>query len=381
MSSTARRVGGGSIRLRVLAVLVVSAVLGAGQAVGALAPSPVSAQAAGADLAVTVSHSPSVIQTGDEVTFTVTASNAGPATAAEVAVGFSYGYSWQYVSTSDVCGLNGEASAVICPLGSIRAGSSATVTVTAIPLLSGVQVLPAVVVSATPDPDDDDRSDTTTVLVHRGPSMPERIVTEIYRNVLGREPSAGEVEYWAGRVDATYWGQSNEVPRAIIASPESARRRVAASYDVLLDRPASPDDLAYWTDRLVGGMQFQTFEAYVIGSAEFARHHGPEADLVIDATYQHVVGRGPSSAELIAWMDALDAGADTTSLTMQLQRTNAARNKFLAARLQELLGRDPHDFDRLVWFSALDAGATLDDLWADLFSNGEFLQQFPFDYG
>jgi len=355
--------------------------LGALLAVGTLTPTPASAQSTVADLSVTVSHSPSAPETGDEVTFTITATNAGPATAVDVAVGFAHSYYWRHTSSTEGCELNGEQTSVICPVGSIAAGSSTTVAITTVPLLSGVHVLPAVVASETADPDLDDRSDDAVILVARGPSLVQRVVAEVYRQVLGREGSAGEIAYWAGRVEDPFWLRSHEVPLAIISSPESARRRVAASYEQLLGRQASGTDLAYWADRLVGGMPFQTFEAHVMGSAEFARRHGPAADLVAGAVYQHVVGRGPSSAEVVAWTDSLEAGADVTGLAAWLRRTNEGRIEFLGSHMQEVLGREPHDFDRLVWYGRLNEGATLDELWADLFTHGEFLERFPYDYG
>lgn len=367
--SRLRRLGTGAVALLASTTLAVGA------------PAPAGAQAGSADLSIATSHSPSSPETGDEVTFTVTASNAGPATADDVVAGLSLGYQWRFESASnDACGFGGENMSVICPIGPIAPGSSVSITVVATALISGVYVLPAAVSSETADPDLADRATTDTVLVQRGPTQAQRAVAEVYRQVLGREGSAREVDYWAERWNSGQWDARHRVPLAIIASPESARRRVQAAYGDLLGRSASAADLAYWAGELGRGLTYESFEAAVLGSAEFARRNGPSLELVQHAVYTRVVGRQAASAELEHWADQVAGGRSLRSLTIELQRSNEARNRVLTVRIQQVFGRAPHQFDRWVWFGALNGGSTNDEEWARLFTNGEFLGQFPYDY-
>lgn len=376
MSSTYRPpIRSRKVRLAAAAVTVLAAALFPWGA------PPASAQAGGADLSISMSHSPSAPVTGDEVTLTLVASNSGPATATDVVVGISLGYPWSYVSSSgDDCGIGGENNSLLCAVGPVAPGASATLTVTARALASGVFVMPAAVASETPDPDTADRAVTETLLVRRGPARSERAVGEIYRLVLGRAPSVRELAYWAERWDATQWDDQHRVPMAIITSPESTGRRVRAAYTALLGRGASPADVGHWSGELARGLSFEDFEASVMASAEFSRRNGPGQADVVTAIYEHVVGRPATGAEVSSWSTRTATGASLGQLTSELQRSNEARSRVISHRIQEVLERAAGPFDRWVWVSALNDGSTHDEQWARLFTNGEFLERFPWDY-
>lgn len=377
MSSHSRRGVRSTTRRRSTLAVAVAAALGASLGV----PTPAGADSHLADLSVSVGHSPSAAMTGDDVTFTVTASNAGPAASVDVVVGLSLGYAWNYQSSSGgTCGVGGENQAVICTVGTIAPGASATVTVEAQPVTSGVFVVPVAVASETPDPDSDDRSASETVIVQRGPSQAERAIGEVYGQVLGRSPSAAEIAFWAERWEMQEWNQRYRVPLSIIASPESGRRRIQASYTALLGRSATPGDLAFWSVELTRGRPFEAFEAAVLGSPEFARRNGPDARAVVQAVFAGVLGRSATVAELDATVARMAGGATVAEVATGLQRTTEARNRVIVLRVQQVLERPPSDFDRFVWLSELNAGSTNDAQWAALYAGNEFLNQFPYDY-
>lgn len=362
----------------VVAALALTAVLA-----GVARPAGAQTGAGGsADLSVAVTHSPSAPVAGDDVTFTVTAANDGPGTAADVVVGLSLGYSWMHQEGLDErCGFGGEQPAVICALGTVAPGTSTSVTFEVVPQAPGVFVLPAAVASNTPDPDTADRATTATVIVQRGPSRTERAVAAVYGQVLGRSASDSEVAYWAGRWESAEWNERDQVPLAIITSPESSRRRVGAAYPALLGRPATASDLAYWAGALAGGRSFEDFEAAVIGSPEFARRHGPGSAGVVQATFGYLLGRPATASEEGAWTARLAGGSSHGEVAAELQRTNEARNRVVDARVRLVLDRASVDFDRWVWHGALHRGSTHDAQWAELYTGNEFLERFPYDYG
>lgn len=83
----------------------------------------------------------------------------------------------------------------------------------------------------------------------RGGGTDRSWVEELYRGVLGREGSATDVAFWAERVPTLgrAW-----VAQHVVASPESAARRVDVLYAVLLGRPSDPGGRAHWAGRVPG---------------------------------------------------------------------------------------------------------------------------------
>ena len=76
----------------------------------------------------------------------------------------------------------------------------------------------------------------------RGPQL---VVAQWYRDLLGREAGAGEVEYWSIQLE----DQSRlDVLRDIWYSPEAVNLRVASHYEDYLQRPADPAEISYWFD-------------------------------------------------------------------------------------------------------------------------------------
>jgi hypothetical protein len=73
-------------------------------------------------------------------------------------------------------------------------------------------------------------------------------VADLYAKLLERPADPGGLAYWT-RQTATAGRDS--VARRFYQSPESARRRVAALYQDLLGRSPDPSGLAYWSGRVV----------------------------------------------------------------------------------------------------------------------------------
>lgn len=114
-------------------------------------------------------------------------------------------------------------------------------------------------------------------------------VTELFRDILLREPDPSSLSYWVGRLNA---GTSTraQVATSLIRSSEGAARRVngtagqtacsstvltdeaslvAGSYCIVHDRLADPSGYSYWTGQLTGSGQLPTLWANLSGSTEY----------------------------------------------------------------------------------------------------------------
>lgn len=118
--------------------------------------------AASADLSMVKSDSPDPVVQGQNLTYTLTVANAGPAAATQVVVNDSLPSGVSLISATPSQGSCTGTAEVTCQLGTINAGQSATITIVVRVLAAGTLVNGASVTSAVADPDLSDNQDSTT---------------------------------------------------------------------------------------------------------------------------------------------------------------------------------------------------------------------------
>lgn len=122
-----------------------------------------------ADLALTKTDSPDPVAVGNPLTYTLSVSNNGPDTATGTTVTDSLPGSVAFVSanpTQGTCAHSGGV--VICDIGSVNSGATATVTITVTPMVDGVITNSAVVSSDLADSDNTNNSATESTQVGAG---------------------------------------------------------------------------------------------------------------------------------------------------------------------------------------------------------------------
>jgi len=133
----------------------------------------VDAGAALADLSLTKTDSPDPATVGSNLTYTITVRNNGPATAAGVRLGDTLPSSVTLVSSNASqgnCGAGTGVVSVLCELGSLASGGSATVTIIVRPTAAGNITNIAAVVATTPDPNEANNSASASTTVNVAPS-------------------------------------------------------------------------------------------------------------------------------------------------------------------------------------------------------------------
>lgn len=126
----------------------------------------------GADLSLTKADSPDPAGVGANLTYTLTVANAGPQAAADTTVTDSLPGGVTYVSTSASQGSCSGTSTVVCTLGPLASGASATVTIVVRPTAAGTVANSATVSSSTSDPIAGNNSATATTTVTAEDSPP-----------------------------------------------------------------------------------------------------------------------------------------------------------------------------------------------------------------
>lgn len=131
-----------------------------------------------ADVSITKVAAPDPSLVGGTLTYTLTASNAGPATATGVTVKDPLPATVSFLSATPSQGSCGQsAGTVTCVLGSLTPGSSATITITVSPTAKGSLTNPASVTAFQPDPNpaNNTASVTSRALAVSGSAFGEQV--------------------------------------------------------------------------------------------------------------------------------------------------------------------------------------------------------------
>jgi hypothetical protein len=124
-----------------------------------------------ADLATTLTASPDPVETGAELTFSVSIANHGPSPAASAGALISLPPGSLFVSASPAC--TELAGIVTCVLGTLAPGATVTVEATVTPVSTGTATASAQATSATTDPDPaDNNASVAATVIAPPPAVP-----------------------------------------------------------------------------------------------------------------------------------------------------------------------------------------------------------------
>ena len=119
-----------------------------------------------ADVAITKTDDPDPVLVGQTLTYTLTATNNGPAAASNVVVTDNMPGGVSFVSATATQGTCSGTTTVTCSVGSLGSGSSATITIRVTPLNGGTLSNTASVQASESDPHSNNNSATATTIVN-----------------------------------------------------------------------------------------------------------------------------------------------------------------------------------------------------------------------
>jgi sugar lactone lactonase YvrE len=190
----------------------------------------------------------------------------------------------------------------------------------------------------------------------RGPAGNGPFVSQLYRDLLGREPDPGGLALWAGLLDR---GNANryQVAWAIDNSPEHHLVEVGELYRRLLRREADPAGLVLWAQFLDRGGTAESLEAWLLGSAEYlTRIAGGTASGFVDALYHDVLHRSPEPGAVEAWGRLLVQEASPTAIAAAILNSLESDTDEVQGLYQRFLGRAADPVGLLALTEALQRG-------------------------
>jgi hypothetical protein len=135
-------------------------------------------------------------------------------------------------------------------------------------------------------------------------------VSGLYRDILGRQPDTGGLNYWTGLIQ-------NGLPEATVSlhfldSTEHLSAAVTGYYQTLLGRAPDSVGLAGWVSDMQAGATEQQVIVGLLTSSEFLSHHN-SVDSFVNGLYSNLLGRTADAQGLGYWETQLTTGAMTNA--------------------------------------------------------------------
>jgi hypothetical protein len=180
-------------------------------------------------------------------------------------------------------------------------------------------------------------------------------VTQLYRDVLGREPEAFGLAAWLGQLQD---GISRaQVAAGIWASVEHRGQQVDQFYATYLHRPAEAAGRAFWVSQLLEGTSETDVAVQFLTSAEYALQH-PDTAAFLRGVYADVLGRPPDAVWLAYWPQLTDQAPDGRGAAARGILTSVEPDvRLLDAYYAAYLGRPPDVVGEQDWLARMQSGA------------------------
>ena len=213
---------------------------------------------------------------------------------------------------------------------------------------------------------------------------PTELVTQQYVDLLGRQPDAEGMAYWANLLNS---GQvdGGAVAANMLTSQEFAGTvgPIAKLYLTVFGRLPDAQGLLFWLGWQRQGRSFSAIAAEFGRSPEYAATYGSsDPTTVVTIAYRNVFSRTPDAAGLAYWTAQLVSGAlRPTDFLLQLAmspefgaKTNAPVQ--VAMVYVGMLRRSPDPSGFSYWVQQVQASGTLAWLTRAFFSTPEYAARF-----
>jgi hypothetical protein len=186
---------------------------------------------------------------------------------------------------------------------------------------------------------------------------PEALVTQQYRDVLRREPTADDLAYWSARVGDTWTPGKFVAHLQSSAEADSRVHAVTRLYRAYFLRNPDHSGLTYWLNRRGEGRSLVSISSSFAVSSEFTNRYGKLSNRAfVDRVYLNVLGRSGDAAGLDYWTTRLNGGmsrgqvmANFSQSSEYVRNTNGAA--WVVGTYEALLGRAA-DSDVFALFTA-----------------------------
>lgn len=163
-----------------------------------------------------------------------------------------------------------------------------------------------------------------------------------------------------------------ELAVALTHSAEHYASVVQADYQHYLGRSADAQGLQHWVGALEHGETAEQLEAEFIGSQEYIANHGGSPSAWVSGMYQDLLGRSPDQAGLDQWVHELETGTSPSTVAQGFAASQEREGQRVVNDYVTLLGRTPSAAEVDAWVNAFEHGLTNDDVESGFVGSSEF---------
>jgi hypothetical protein len=204
------------------------------------------------------------------------------------------------------------------------------------------------------------------------------IVRLAYIELLRRCPDQDGYEYWRDQLDAGTVTPEGFAKR-ISDSKEARMIIVDDAYDTMLERAPEPGGRDYWADWLGQNGRYDGLLAELGASPEFRQLAEGTDSGVVTRVYERIAQRSPDPDGLAYWLDFLEARG-IRRLVKAFFNAPEPLARVVTDSYQEILERDPTPAEIATGSEAMRANSDRSALYASIIGLGEFdtrAQTFP----
>jgi hypothetical protein len=197
-----------------------------------------------------------------------------------------------------------------------------------------------------------DASGSYTVTVRTGttplPSVHEPLVRAAHQDLLGRAPTAAEVQHWVGRLDTGL--AVHHFLQELADSDAWLGATIDQMYRDTLGRAGDGSGRAYWIDRLRRRQLTVAAVAALFYASEeyYGGRGGADPDRWVNDLYVKLLGRGGDPDGVRHWAST-SAVNGRPVVALLLYQSEESRRVRVRALYQRLLGRDPDPGGHAYW--------------------------------
>jgi autotransporter-associated beta strand protein len=200
-------------------------------------------------------------------------------------------------------------------------------------------------------------------------------VTQLYSDLLNRQPDMGGLTFWTDLLDQNKATRS-QVALAFGNSPEFRMREVREVYQKFLHRDADPTGVSGWTQFLVQGHTVEQLEAQIVASPEYLqRRAGGNTNNFLAAVISDAFNRSITQADRSMSGDHFGSTRDRREVAEKLLATTEYRQDLVQSDYGRYLHRDADAGGLNMSVAALNNSLRDETLIAAIVGSPEYLDR------
>jgi hypothetical protein len=179
------------------------------------------------------------------------------------------------------------------------------------------------------------------------------LVQAVYKDSLGREATATEVEFWEYKVSMEGAGVLVD---ALEQSDKYRIARIISAFEATLGYTPSSSQLStHLTSVKNGTRKIDDVEPFLLANPSYYKHVGGTDEAYVTALYQHMLHRAPTATQLDHWVARLSTLGRTGVVNSLWDNPQSVRLRVIET-YQHYLGVTPTSTQVEVWVQRLSAG-------------------------